>query len=100
MKIYKLANMNDRDMNSEINPPETTLDTQTREDLSEGKGKVNYTAEVLNKILSSGIGNKMKESWFTASGSVGWLEYDGTIYEIAVSPAKYGKYYSIFKIAN
>lgn len=104
MKIYKIAQFEDEGHSSEELPnadiqESKILEDQKNKDLSEGKG-MHYSSEMLHKILSSGIGNKVKEPWFTATGSVGWLEDNGIVYEIAISPARYGNYYSIYNSPN
>jgi hypothetical protein len=68
---------------------------QEMEDQRLGKKSPTYTAEVLNKAMNA-LGNRINSS-FVVEGSVGWIEYNGIIYEILVAPAARGKYFSYFQ---
>ena len=80
-----------QELNKEVNKEEI--------DKELGKKGMSHTAEVLSLAMKS-IGNTIKAS-YVADGSVGWVKHsDGIIYEIQVSPAALGKYFTYFQELN
>ena len=98
MKITKVANFENegKDIQENINQETQGQGQQDIDDISTGKQGQTHTAEVLTTI-SKAVGN-MIESSYVGSGTVGWIMHkDGVIYEIQVSPAAHGKYFSYFQ---
>lgn len=104
MKINKFSKFVDETFNIE-EIPEQVIEKDQFEDQFEaqqeldaqtiGKKGPSYTAEVLS--LASKPFGKMLASSYVASGSVGWIEHNGIIYEVIVSPAAYGNFFEYFK---
>lgn len=98
MKIMKLAEdqftNEGKDPLENIHEKEQFEAKQDIEDRKMGKSPT-YTSEVLDLALKA-IGDRISAS-FVATGSVGWVEHNGIIYEILVSPARLGNYFSYFK---
>jgi hypothetical protein len=100
MKIFKLADnqWSDEGHDSVELPDAETFEAKQQLEKKEiGATGETFTAHVLSKFLSSGIGQSIPKSYFTANGSVGWLKFDGIIYEVAISPARWGNHYDLFK---
>lgn len=98
MKITKIAQFEQEGNDIEENIPQKEhFNEQQQLDYSTtGKKGQTHTAEVLNTISKS-IGN-MIESSYVGNGTVGWIMHnDGIIYEIQVSPAAHGKYFTYFQ---
>jgi len=104
MKIIKLALFENEGKDPLELPERSEFEAQqeiNKEEINKELGKkgMSHTAEVLSLAMKS-IGNTIKAS-YVADGSVGWVKHsDGIIYEIQVSPAALGKYFTYFQELN
>lgn len=98
-KINKLSQFQNEGKSPEELPENDTTNDQSQlnQDSFGGKG-MSHTSEIINNISNNKpIGIRIKSS-FVANGSVAWFKFDDNIiYEILVSPAKYGHYFNYFQ---